>query len=211
MYLLLIYGSSGVSAFPSDGGAVGWRSDFGPHGSVDPASSWILRQGGVAASPSWRCEYLSPPPLCCCAGEVSIGGVEVGSWSVGGVWLSCRFDSLSRDAGRLLSLRFRSESVVLSEYADAVVGSWCRRRYEFIDLRSRPASGGSCGFKTFMAGVPVPLRRPVGMASSPASVSSGDGDVVCTCSGDECFGGRLCFSVVFSFCSEGVCVILCYE
>jgi len=36
--------------------------------------------------------------LCRCAGEASIGGAEVGSWSVGGVWLSCRCDSLSKDA-----------------------------------------------------------------------------------------------------------------
>jgi len=169
--------SGGVLAFLSGGGSVGWGSDFGPRGSVDPASSWVLRQGGEAASASLPWEYLSPPPLCRRADEASIGGAEGGSWSVGGVWLSCRCDSLSEDAGLLLPLRFRSESVVLSEYSDDAVGSRCRRRYVFIDLRSRPASGGSCGVKTFMAGVSVLLRRPVGMLSSPASVCSGDGDV----------------------------------
>jgi len=149
--------------------------------------------------------------LCRCAGEASIGGAEVGSWSVGGVWLSCRCDSLSKDAGLLLPLRFRSESVVLSECADDAVGSRCRRRYAFIDLRSHPASGGSCGVKTFMAGVPVLLRRPVGMASSPASVCSGDGVVFCECTGVGLLVGQLCLSAVFHFFSEGLFVILCYE
>jgi hypothetical protein len=62
-----------------------------------------------------------------------------------------------------------------------------------------------------MAGVPVLLRRPVGMASSPASVCSDDDDVICECSGVGLLVGRLCLSVVSPFFSEGLYVIFCYE
>uniref|UniRef100_A0A453R2H4 Uncharacterized protein n=1 Tax=Aegilops tauschii subsp. strangulata TaxID=200361 RepID=A0A453R2H4_AEGTS len=58
-------GSVGVLAFLSDGGSVGWRSNFGPRGSVDSASSWILRQGGEATSASMPVSMASSPASVC--------------------------------------------------------------------------------------------------------------------------------------------------
>lgn len=87
-----------VVGFPlrSVDGSDGLKGDFGPHGSRDPTSLRLLRLVGEAALVTLPCEYRLPHLLCCCAGELPIGGAEDECWcAYGDGSQACGEDSLA--------------------------------------------------------------------------------------------------------------------